>query len=451
MKDDQYVSVMNYKAKDPRESEMTHRKFKDLCNFSKDNVKCYQKKDNMNIPEVSLFINKQLILALNLRCYIYDFKTNSMKNFPNVKYDHEGGSMIYCGYDNCIYIIAGKSTSLMEKIKFNSLEKRNIGDWEVVSDSGTIRSYFCTFLINNKVIYLLLGYDPRSKKYLTSINRYDTALGEWSNVTIDETKSPRLSYASVIHFCDGGVFIVGGLKNYHEANGTVYLFSYSNCEWKATDFHVQDTNLIKDENVSEESEDNNNQNNYEKKEESYNPTMRFSSNCQFIPLKFNAHDSMSSFFYAQFDNANYCHLINVRSFDHYILFQNDLVEFEEQSMIEEENEYDNSMEKSEKTISNKKKDLMAILENDEVNDNDNIIKSNYNINFDKKENSNNKSINNVHQAKNKNNMIEEDEDDDSVVDELEVEDEDDHNTGNQGVKKLSQLKNITKSFNKFDD
>ena len=369
MRNNEFVSVVNYNYQKPEETEISHRKFKDLCDFKKDNFNELSKKEEGVSPEITLHMYKILILAISMRCYYYDYNSNTMNRFSDLSNDHEGGSMVFVDQDSSIYIIGGKTTATVEKIKFSVADKKpSKSKWDIVCSLPGVRSNFVSFVVNGRIIYVALGYDQNAKKNICSCIKLDTNLNhkEWQTIQVDESTVPKLSFASAIHFCDGGVFILGGLKNYHESNSLVYLFSYTTGIWTTTEFIIQEA-PYEEEPIN--SENSNNLNN--KQSNKYKlPSCKFSSSCQFLPLKFNVNDSLNSFFYALTDNANFCHLINVRSFDHYFLYQNDIVAYNETE--EEENEKSEgsigSNAKSVKSIKSKEKDVKQQQEEVDLED-----------------------------------------------------------------------------------
>lgn len=442
MKNNEFVSIIEYKAKDTKESEMSHRKFRDMCNFTKDNVNTYKPNEDGIINELSISFPKLLILAISLKCYIYDFKLNTMRDFPSLNYDHEGGVLLYIPFDSSIYAISGKTTNTVERIRFSQIEKKALSNWETYYNLNPSRCNFSSFVVNNKIIYILLGYHYEEKKFSTTVRRLDVSHGDWSFINVNEHKSPKLIFSSTIHFCEGGVFVLGGLKNYQEANGTVYLFSYITGTWTTTDFRVHDTNFFSQQNMID-------------KDFSQSPSMKFSSNTQFTPLKVNPYDNTNSYFFAQFDSNNYCHLINVRSFDHYILFQNEIVEYEESSILDNnkntntnanniniiENKYYEDNSKEDFNINNSSK----VIKESNINYLRNL-KENYNENTDFRNNfiedNKNKSNSNLKKSNIPNeNEVNEDKEANSSSDSFDAKigDEDEDNLETSHKNKLNQL------------
>lgn len=289
---------------------------------------------------------------------MYDFNKNSMNYIPFLQNDHTGGSLVYVPEDNYIYAISGFTTNTVEKLKFNPTDRKIVDDkWTYGPNFPDNRIHFSTFVVNGRSIYIILGYDNNKKAFYTSGYRLDTMYNksDWVDLNINSLKSPRLKLAAVINSCEGSVFVLGGLVNSQEVNSQVYIFNYYSGTWNNTEFVIDDIN--ENPNVID-----NEKNNDEEKDNSYNSeidfkkfkrsSLIFMSNTQFNPMKYSIKEFTSTICYGIFDSSGYFHLINVRSFDHLILFQDEIIELNENSSDSEKSKNSQNSDEDDKVKNN---------------------------------------------------------------------------------------------------
>ena len=332
-----YVAIFNYNLIDPSKSEIYNKRFTDLCNFEIDYASFVV---NHHIrKDFTYNLNRNLLVIIESNAYNYTFSTNEMKSLESLKLSHEGGSIIYCNYDECIYVIGGKETDSVERIFYDKENEIFGTSWELTQSINEIRYNFISFLVNEKIIYIALGIEGHTGTFSTTIKKLDTSLliEGWTQVKLDLNKSPKIINAGCIPLTNDSILILGGTKPNKKINASVYIYKYFTSEWSMTDFSLETTkiNIKTEENNSFGSGYSNLREFDHKNLDEVDPSAVFSSRNTFLPLKFGPHHT-NTFYFSQFDNACCCHLINVKTFDH-IMFSNNPEDYNDNNYLNNNN------------------------------------------------------------------------------------------------------------------
>lgn len=315
------IFILNFNVKQPYKSDIVKKRFDDLCHFRKDQS---EKFGNSKRVDVTLCINRSLIIIMKSYGYIYKYSSNEMKLFPNPKEDHEGGCLIYCSNDSYVYLISGVSSARVERIGFSFINNSFESFWSFTHDLNETRGHFSCFLVNSKLIYVILGYDYLNQSFCETIKRLDTSKSNESWVILpSNTKNcPKLCNAGIMLCSIDHVLIIGGLQANLDQNFSVYSLEYFSGEWGLTEFCVQNflKNSVEDDKEAESSDLSEDEQDYLSKS---NPMM-FIGSTFFTALKFDKNFPSSFFYYAQFDSLNYCHIINGKTFEHLIVYNSGL-------------------------------------------------------------------------------------------------------------------------------
>jgi hypothetical protein len=349
-----------------KNSQIIYREFKDMCNFS-DYFKYKLEKRN----ELLSNANNKLFMVLNQDSYVYDFKSNEMRvlSLHRLNENHSSGNLIYINYDNSLYCIGGRESQTIERLKLPSKLSPKIYDlsesWQIICSINCNRVYFCSFVVNENILYNLLGYDYETKDYCTNIQKLDISSSMHNLVTVEmkETFSPRLTLASCIKFMENGVYILGGMLNDKERNPNVYIFDASSNIFLKTSLLVKPNQEL-DASSYFKGEHNMNSMNGNLNAVSC-ASLNFINESLFVPMKFKIENETNAFFYSMFDSNSFLHLFSLKDFKHLMLFQ------ESENAIYEED--DDSQDASFKDLDSPKSKISEKTENSEKSLNSELI------------------------------------------------------------------------------
>lgn len=323
--DETKILIFRVNYKNPKDSELLFRKFKDKCNFFN-----YFREKLERRNELQLNLKKKLIIVFNKESYIYNLKTNEMRVLALSALNdyHVNGNLLYVPYDNSIYCISGRYSYSVEKLKLPNLKCNfyNLSEkWSSVCILENTRAYFCSFVINKKIIYNILGFNYLLNEHCIDIVKIDVSLSTPTSISIKvaESHSPKLTLSSCLKFMDQNVYIIGGMYNEREKNPNVFMFDTSKNIFIKTEFMIKP--------------------NYELYETinfninlSSMATTNFLNEINFTPIKFDLNYEENSFFYCLFDTGHFLHLINVKSLKHFMICQDNKDEMWDEDSDEED-------------------------------------------------------------------------------------------------------------------
>jgi hypothetical protein len=183
------------------------KEFIDTCSFKKNIVA--QNENNGNI-----FLNHQgcfyIITGQNYYSfYIYNPNNKTMKKLSNLNYNHSNGNLI--SFNKRIFCVSGDYTKYVEE--YTEMNDK----WSVSSQLHQERSNFSSCTINNKFIFIFLGYNSLSKQYLDTIEYIDlsneNSKWEYLEYINNSNTSFCLTNFAVIPINDNKIIIFGG-NNY---------------------------------------------------------------------------------------------------------------------------------------------------------------------------------------------------------------------------------------------
>jgi hypothetical protein len=353
--DEMYVLIFQINYKSPLKSEMLFRKFKDRCEFSKTfklNLEGPKKKDTRSTKsgksgvfndratikstkaslnkstekststkkreELLLNHKKKLFIVMKKDSYVYDFKSNEIRRLSllPLNENHAEGNLIHIPHDNSIYCIGGRLSCIVEKLKLPEKKEKWFDlkeSWtEVCSLEGNLGN-FVSFIVNRKVLFIILGYNHTKKLHCNDVVKIDVSVANPTPVVIKlkDDQSPSLTMASCLKFMDTSVYILGGMHSQREKNLNVYVFDTTRNVFYKTDYMItpveSDTDVL---------------GNYSSDKISQRSTNFLNENL-FTAVKFDLKYEENSFFFCLFDSSNYLHMINIKNFKHFMLFQDD--------------------------------------------------------------------------------------------------------------------------------
>ena len=185
------------------------KEFIDTCSFKKNIVA--QNELNGNI-----FLNYQgnfyIITGQNYDFfYIYNPNNKTMKKLSNLNYNHSTGNLI--SFNKRIFCISGDYTKYVEE--YSEMNDK----WSISSQLHQERSNFNSCTINNKFLFIFLGYNSISKQYLDTIEYIDlsneNSKWEYLEYKNNSNMSLCLTNFAVIPINDNKIIIFGG-NNYFQ-------------------------------------------------------------------------------------------------------------------------------------------------------------------------------------------------------------------------------------------
>ena len=195
-----YLNLENLK-----DSIIEEKVFEDEGSEFKLNFKSQSYRD-----EMSLNCNKMLFIVFNNISFYYHIEKNQMKKLCQLNEKHCGGVLITCN-DN-LYCILGRNSYSIEKFNLSNYFKMNLScSWETINSEGLPRAYFSTFIQNERILYILFGYDFVTNDYIRTFQKMDLSAKnkKWIDFKIKSNKIPKLSLAATIPISNEKVYILG--------------------------------------------------------------------------------------------------------------------------------------------------------------------------------------------------------------------------------------------------
>ncbi len=161
---------------------------------------------------MTLNSENKLFLIINNTSFFYDFRTNKMVKLQELKEKHSAGALV--STDNNLYCVLGRSSVTTEKFNLTNYNKFQNGNWEIVNSEGSPRAYFSTFIQNERILYVLFGYDFTINEYIKDFKKMDLLAKKkkWIDIEVISNKVPKLSLAATIALTNDKVYILG--KNF---------------------------------------------------------------------------------------------------------------------------------------------------------------------------------------------------------------------------------------------
>jgi len=137
------------------------------CNFNKNFIESINENNNIS-NSIYLINDNNYYIVTGTNCnkfYEYNFDTNRMKQFSDLKYSHSNGAMIsYCNKIICL------SGDLTKKVEIYSEEDNT---WLELPEMQVERNFFSASIIKNRYLFAFFGYNLPSKSYLNTIEYFD--------------------------------------------------------------------------------------------------------------------------------------------------------------------------------------------------------------------------------------------------------------------------------------
>ena len=188
-----------------KDSIIEERIFEDEGEYFKNNYNSHYYRE-----EMSLNADRKLFLILNNISFYYDFERNKMKKLGLLNEKHSGGALIKS--HNHLYCILGRSSFSIEKFNLIEFFKMSKSDsWSTINSDGTPRAYFSTFIQNERILYIMFGYDFKINDYIRDFKKMDLGVKKkiWIDVKVMSNKIPKLSLAATISISKDKVYILG--------------------------------------------------------------------------------------------------------------------------------------------------------------------------------------------------------------------------------------------------
>jgi hypothetical protein len=278
--------------------------------------------------------------------FVFDSKTLAMSRLKDLQDDHKGGSMIYVPQDNSIYCVSGLMSVLVEKIKLTKKFEIPIeAPWETVNKLLCPRAYYSSYVKNDSIIYIMLGFNLWDNEYLATVDRYDVNefQGEWKNIKLKGINPPRLSFTACIPVTDDDVYIFGGRDINDVDNTEIFYYNVRASEIDNANIQYIDEETLVNEKISLKN-------------------LYYHEN-SFLPMKTPDLDNEGPIPVAQYDSKGVLHIFNVKNFNYNYVDVNNFVN-EEKTVIEE----------NEQSVEGKNEESMQGSNKDEdADDNQNIF------------------------------------------------------------------------------
>ena len=267
------------------------KEFIDTCSFKKSLIA--QNENNGNI-----FLNYQgnfyIITGKNYDSfYIYNPNNKTMKKLSNLNYNHSNGNLI--SFNKRIFCVSGDYTKYVE-------EYSEINDkWLMCSQLHQERSNFNSCIINNKFLFIFLGYNSISKQFIDTIEYVDLSKenSKWEYLEYKKNSniSLFLTNFALIPINDKKIIIFGGynyfkkqINEYYQINLELNLNNNNNFNKISTFEKLNGAEFTK----------------------KYNNSFIF--NCNFNRYK----DENSNNYYVGFDKDLNMHIFNEKNYQHEI-------------------------------------------------------------------------------------------------------------------------------------
>ena len=221
--------------------------------------------------------------------------------------NHKGGSLVFVPYDNLIYCIAGINTSIVETINiYNNPEYHKKINKTFLSEP---RAYFGTFVQNDSVIYVILGYNYMKNDFMSVIERLDTKGKDktWKELYFtNDFRIPKLVFISCIPSSANKLHVLGGVDENYYINRIIYIVHIGN----DNNFEIEESNMglpfEEDSQKIVTIKDNNK-----------GFTCLFYQENTFVPLR--TPDVREELLFGLFDSKHNLHLANLSNFNYCII------------------------------------------------------------------------------------------------------------------------------------
>jgi len=280
-------NILHFSLKD---KQFYLKEFIDTCSFKKNIIA--QNEINGNI-----FLNYQgnfyIITGQNYDSfYFYNPNDKTMNKLSNLNYNHSNGNLI--SFNKRIFCVSGDYTKYVEEY-YEMNDK-----WSVSSQLHQERSNFNSCTINNKFLFIFLGYNTLSKQYLDTIEYIDlcddNSKWEYLEYKNNSNMSLCLTNFAMIPINDNKIIIFGG-ENYFQKQINEYY--QINLEFNLNNSNFNKISTIEKLNGAEFTE-------------KYNNSYIF--NCNFNRYK----DEYNNYYYVGFDKDLSVHIFNENNYHHEI-------------------------------------------------------------------------------------------------------------------------------------
>ncbi len=143
-------------------------------------------------------------------------KKSEYKEMANLKKARSNHSSIYIPYSNSLVFISGTKTATCEMLNLNNNKISELRDLHIQREGAS------PCLFNESILYVFFGYNTKSEKYITSIEKIDLKQekGKWEEITFKITSSNMSLYQKQNLCCipysmndKKGILLIGGIGN----------------------------------------------------------------------------------------------------------------------------------------------------------------------------------------------------------------------------------------------
>ena len=143
-------------------------------------------------------------------------KKSEYKEMANLKKARSNHSSIYIPYSNSLVFISGTKTATCEMLNLNNNKISELRDLHIQREGAS------PCLFNESILYVFFGYNTKSEKYITSIEKIDLKQekGKWEEITFKITSSNMSLYQKQNLCCipysmndKNGILLIGGIGN----------------------------------------------------------------------------------------------------------------------------------------------------------------------------------------------------------------------------------------------
>ena len=138
------------------------------------------------------------------------------KEMTNLKKARSNHTSIYIPYSNSIVFISGTKTTSCEILNLNNNKINDLKDLHIQREGAS------PCLFNESILYVFFGYNTKSEKYITSIEKIDLKepKSKWEEITFKITSSNMSLYQKQNLSCipysmnnKEGILLIGGIGN----------------------------------------------------------------------------------------------------------------------------------------------------------------------------------------------------------------------------------------------
>ena len=174
----------------------------------------------INIPPFSYISGGRDSNAKELKKIIRIQRTGEKKceyiEMTNLKKARSNHTSIYIPYSNSIVFISGTKTTSCEILNLNNNKINDLKDLHIQREGAS------PCLFNESILYVFFGYNTKSEKYITSIEKIDLKepKSKWEEITFKITSSNMSLYQKQNLSCipysmnnKEGILLIGGIGN----------------------------------------------------------------------------------------------------------------------------------------------------------------------------------------------------------------------------------------------